>query len=65
VVPDGDVAALAAALAELMDDAGRRRRFGAAAVEKAARFERAAIAARWETLLGELAAGKPRDRRPG
>ena len=65
VVPDGDVAALAAALAELMDDAGRRRRFGAAAVEKAARFERAAIAARWETLLGELAAGKPRNRRPG
>jgi glycosyltransferase involved in cell wall biosynthesis len=65
VVPDGDEAAFAAALAELMEDAHHRRRFGAAALEKAARFDNAAIAARWEAVLAELAAGKPQRRRFG
>src|SRR3954453_11312985 len=52
VVPDGDGDALAAALSSLMDDAERRKAFGAAAVEGAARYDIAAIAGRWEALLG-------------
>jgi glycosyltransferase involved in cell wall biosynthesis len=58
VVPDGDADALAAAMAELMDDAERRKRFGAAAVEGAARYDLGTIAGRWERLLGELEAAK-------
>src|SRR4051794_39217489 len=63
VVPDGDGEALAAALAGLMDDAERRKAFGAAAVEGAARYDIAAIAGRWEALLGEIEAGKTGRRR--
>jgi glycosyltransferase involved in cell wall biosynthesis len=58
VVPDGDREALASALSELMSDADRRKAFGAAAVEGAARYDLATIGARWEALLAELAAAK-------
>ena len=56
VVANGRTRLLADALAELMDDAGRRRALGAAALETAGRYGMDAIAAHWEELLGELAA---------
>ena len=62
VVPNGNEDALAAALAALMADASERRRFGAAALNKAAEFDNASIIARWESLFAELAAGKPKRR---
>lgn len=51
LVPDGDVTALAQAMARLMDDAGLRERLGAAARASMARFAPAAIMARWEELV--------------
>ena len=63
VVPNGETEQLAATLAHLMDDEERRRRFAAAAIDKAAEFDIARIAERWEGLFDELAAGK-RGRRP-
>jgi glycosyltransferase involved in cell wall biosynthesis len=63
VVPDGDAGALAAAMGSLMADAERRKAYGAAAVEGAARYDVAKIARRWETLFEEAAATKgPEDR---
>ena len=62
VVPDGDTEALAASLAELMDSEDERRRLGAAAIGTAAEYDIAIIAARWEALFEELAAGKRRAR---
>ena len=56
VVANGRTRLLADALAELMDDAGRRRALGAAALETAGRYGMDAIAAHWEELLAELAA---------
>jgi exosome complex RNA-binding protein Csl4 len=41
-----------------MADDARRKAYGAAAVEGAARYDIAKIAARWETLLQEVAATK-------
>jgi glycosyltransferase involved in cell wall biosynthesis len=58
VVADGHAAELAAAMAALIRDPGRRRAFGAAAVRKAARYGRAELAERWETLFAELLAAK-------
>jgi glycosyltransferase involved in cell wall biosynthesis len=58
VVPDGDADALAAAMSALMADGDRRKAFGAAAVEGAARYDIAEIAGRWEALLEELADAK-------
>jgi glycosyltransferase involved in cell wall biosynthesis len=63
VVPDGDGDALAAAMSRLMDDAGARKAFGAAAAEGAARYDLAAIAARWEDLLAEAERAKAGRRR--
>jgi glycosyltransferase involved in cell wall biosynthesis len=65
VVPDGDAEALAAAMSELMADAERRKAFGAAAVEGAARYDLAVITDRWEQLLAELEAAKSGRRRSG
>jgi glycosyltransferase involved in cell wall biosynthesis len=65
VVPDGDGEALASALGRLMDDAELRKRFGAAAVEGAARYDIATIAGRWEELLEEAAAAKTGPSRSG
>jgi glycosyltransferase involved in cell wall biosynthesis len=58
VVPDGDGDALGAAMARLMDDEDKRKAFGAAAVEGAARYDLGTIAHRWQELLAEAAAGK-------
>ena len=54
LVPPEDVDALAAALGVLMADDERRRRYGAAALENARRFDVAAISERWERLLEQL-----------
>jgi glycosyltransferase involved in cell wall biosynthesis len=58
VVPNGRTRLFADALSSLMDDAERRRRMGAAALEKVSDYEVAAIGARWEALFDELAAAK-------
>jgi glycosyltransferase involved in cell wall biosynthesis len=58
VVPNGDGHALATAMSGLMADDARRKAFGAAAVEGAARYDIANIAARWEELFEEIAATK-------
>jgi glycosyltransferase involved in cell wall biosynthesis len=55
VVPPEDVAALSEAIDELVRDAARRRAYGAAALETAARYDQREIGARWEALLDELA----------
>jgi glycosyltransferase involved in cell wall biosynthesis len=59
LVPNGDVAALSDALLELVGDAGRRRSFGAAALEKSRSYDAGAIGARWDALLGRLVADLP------
>jgi glycosyltransferase involved in cell wall biosynthesis len=56
LVPNGDVEALSRAIAELIGDDERRRRFAAAAREKARDYEVTAIGARWDALLEELGA---------
>ena len=56
LVPAQDVAALTAALGELMTDAARRRAYGEAALETARAYCAAEIGARWEALLAELLA---------
>ena len=58
VVPEEDPAALAAAMGGLIADADRRKAFGAAALETAARYDAAEIARRWEQRLAELSAAK-------
>jgi glycosyltransferase involved in cell wall biosynthesis len=54
VVRDGDADAMSEALGELMDDPERRRAFGGAAMEKAARYTPAEISAQWDSLFAEL-----------
>jgi glycosyltransferase involved in cell wall biosynthesis len=62
VVPERDTQALASAMSELMSDAAKRRAFGIAALEAAARYDAGALAERWEAVLDELA-GQTRGRR--
>jgi glycosyltransferase involved in cell wall biosynthesis len=63
IVPEEDHPALVEAMSALMADEDMRRAFGAAALEAAARYDQAAIAARWEARLLELSAAKPGGRR--
>jgi glycosyltransferase involved in cell wall biosynthesis len=51
LVPNGDVEGLANGLLELIEDAPKRRGYGAEAKENARSFAVAAIAERWEELL--------------
>ncbi|RBQ16505.1 glycosyltransferase [Spongiactinospora rosea] len=55
LVPPGDVAAFAAALADLMGSAGERRRLGAAARAHAESFRLDQVLDGWEALLAHLA----------
>jgi glycosyltransferase involved in cell wall biosynthesis len=57
LIPNGRTRLFVDALGELMEDASRRRRFSAAALESVTRYRIEAIGARWEALFGELAAG--------
>ena len=54
LVPAEDVDRLADGILELIEDQDRRRRYGAAAVENARTYAVAAIAERWQELLGDL-----------
>jgi glycosyltransferase involved in cell wall biosynthesis len=56
LVPPGDVDALAAAILRLIRDEDMRRRFGAAALERAANYTLDSIAKRWDALFAEVAA---------
>jgi glycosyltransferase involved in cell wall biosynthesis len=56
LVPAEDVDDFTAALRALVEDRERRARLAAAAVEKAHRYDPAAIGARWLALLDELTA---------
>jgi len=54
LVPPQDVAGMTQALLELIDDADKRAQYGAAAAEKARRYEIGEIGAQWESLLAQL-----------
>lgn len=54
LVGDGDVPALAAALARLMEDEGQRRKLGAAARETARAYELPEVGRQWDALISRL-----------
>ncbi|HEX6447693.1 MAG TPA: glycosyltransferase family 4 protein [Streptosporangiales bacterium] len=54
LVPPGDVGALARAMDWLMGDAELRRRYGAAAIEAAQRYDTARVLPLWQRLITEL-----------
>jgi glycosyltransferase involved in cell wall biosynthesis len=59
LVPDGDVAALAAAMREVIEDSALRRRLAAAAVERAHDYSMEAIGPQWDALLDVLQRDRP------
>jgi glycosyltransferase involved in cell wall biosynthesis len=54
LIPNGDVAGLAAAVAGLMHDPAARERLGAEATVKAARYSMDVVGPQWEKLLAAL-----------
>ena len=54
LIPDGDIAALAAGMKRLMDDEGLRRTMGAAAFRNSERYGKERIMALWDKLFHEL-----------
>lgn len=58
LVPPGDIQALAAAIARLMDDEILRNRFGTRAVEARERFSIEHIGAMWDKLFDEVTHGR-------
>ncbi|MEU3687742.1 glycosyltransferase [Streptomyces narbonensis] len=54
LVPPADVPGLAAAFGELMDDAGMRRRYGAAGREHVARLSLPSVLDRWDSVFAEI-----------
>ncbi|MDV5145640.1 glycosyltransferase [Streptomyces sp. SBC-4] len=54
LVPPADVPGLAAAFGELMDDAGLRRRYGAAGREHVARLSLPSVLDRWDAVFAEI-----------
>ena len=54
LVPAGDVEGLSRALLELVDDEPQRRRYGAAALDNARRYDIEVVAASWQALLDGL-----------
>ncbi len=58
LVPLGDVPALAAGICELIEDDGKRRAMGAAALEAARAYSITAVRPRWERLFTELSAAR-------
>jgi glycosyltransferase involved in cell wall biosynthesis len=57
LVPPEDVDGLAAALIALTGSGERRRAFGAAALEKSARYSMSSVGAEWDSLLASLGVG--------
>ena len=54
LIPEGDIAGLAAGMKRLMDDKGLRREMGAAAFRNSERYDKERIMAQWEKLFHEL-----------
>ena len=54
LVPEGDLAALGDAMRELIEDPAKRRRYGAAALEKARSYDIEVIGRQWAELLGDV-----------
>lgn len=65
LVPPGDVPGLAAAMQTLMDDRGRRRRMGAAALETSRQYRIDTILPVWEDLFTDLVHGRGRSTEAG
>jgi glycosyltransferase involved in cell wall biosynthesis len=59
LVANGDVDALGGAMLELIEDEEMRRRYGAAAREKARGYEMSAIGPRWDRLLAQVLDSPP------
>ena len=54
LIPEGDIAGLAAGMKRLMDDEALRKKMGAAAFRHSDRFDKERIMALWENLFREL-----------
>jgi glycosyltransferase involved in cell wall biosynthesis len=54
LIPEGDIAALAAGMKRLMDDKELRRKMGAAAFRNSEKYDKERIMALWEKLFHEL-----------